>query len=131
MSASTTERAVGILCTHDLMFYSQVTGTARLRGKNMIGVSSLDDLLVRMAEAPVTCLFLDLMLPMLDIERDIPRIRDTGSAETIIVAYGPHVQVDRLERAQTAGCDQVMPRSRFSSTLNELIDNHVPDRVES
>lgn len=131
MSASATGNAVGILCTHDLMFYSQVTGAARSLGKNIISVRSVDDLLTRLAESPAKCLFLDLMLPGLEVDRDIPRIRDACVAGLVIVAYGPHVQVARLEQAEAAGCDAVMPRSRFSSSLNALIEQYLPACLET
>ena len=41
-----------------------------------------------------------------------------GAAEAVpTVAYGSHVDKDRLDAARAAGCDEVLPRSRFSSEL--------------
>jgi hypothetical protein len=37
------------------------------------------------------------------------------------VAFGSHVDVQALEDARLAGCDPVMPRSRFTNELPELI----------
>ncbi len=40
---------------------------------------------------------------------------------TTFVAFGSHVDRDALEAASSAGCDRVMPRSKFSAELPELM----------
>ncbi|MEO1618325.1 MAG: histidine kinase [Planctomycetota bacterium] len=37
-----------------------------------------------------------------------------------VLAYGPHVQVDRLERARSAGIPTVITRGQFDRALPEL-----------
>ncbi len=41
--------------------------------------------------------------------------------ETTFVAFGSHVDREALDAAASAGCDRVMPRSKFSSELPELM----------
>ena len=38
-----------------------------------------------------------------------------------MIAFGSHVATDRLDEARTAGCDDVMPRSRFSGQLPDIL----------
>ena len=38
-----------------------------------------------------------------------------------IVAYGPHSDVETLELARNAGCDEVLTKGQFSSSLHELV----------
>jgi len=38
-----------------------------------------------------------------------------------VIAFGSHVDKARLDEARAAGCDEVMPRSRFSSELPALL----------
>jgi hypothetical protein len=38
-----------------------------------------------------------------------------------VIAFGAHVQTGLLEAARAAGCDEVLPRSRFSAQLPELL----------
>ena len=38
-----------------------------------------------------------------------------------IVAYGPHSDVETLDLARNAGCDQVLTKGQFSSTLHDLV----------
>ncbi|MGZ3385055.1 MAG: hypothetical protein ACXWNF_09120, partial [Isosphaeraceae bacterium] len=40
---------------------------------------------------------------------------------TAFVAFGSHVDTEALAAARAAGCDPVMPRSKFSADLPELI----------
>ena len=39
----------------------------------------------------------------------------------IVIGFGSHVDVERLELARAAGFDQVLPRSKFSASLPELL----------
>jgi hypothetical protein len=40
------------------------------------------------------------------------------------VAFGSHVQTERLQAARDAGCTNVLPRSRFSASLPELLQQY-------
>ena len=44
-----------------------------------------------------------------------------AGADTWFVAFGPHVEADALVAAKTAGCQIVMPRSKFSAELPDLL----------
>jgi hypothetical protein len=37
-----------------------------------------------------------------------------------VVGFGPHVDADLLARAEAAGCDRVLPRSRFFRAWPDL-----------
>jgi len=47
----------------------------------------------------------------------------------LTVAFGPHVNTARLNEAREAGCDQVLPRSRFVKELPELL-KQAADRTQ-
>ena len=40
---------------------------------------------------------------------------------TPFVAFGSHVDADALDAARDAGCDPVLPRSKFTAELPDLI----------
>jgi hypothetical protein len=44
-----------------------------------------------------------------------------AGSETPLVAFGSHVDTESLAAARTAGCVEVMPRSKFSAELPALI----------
>lgn len=109
----------GLLLTRDLMFTSKVTSTASALGFRMETVGNADSVAARVADAHPQAVFLDLGWTDLD-----PRvlIKQLGPApRPRVIAFGSHVDVARLEQARDAGCDDVMPRSRFSATLPELL----------
>jgi len=110
----------GVLLTHDLIFSTKVTSTARALG---LEVTSAVDL-VRAAELcrdkRPGCVFIDLSVPDLDITAAVARLRSAaGSMPT--VAYGSHGDKARLDADRAAGCDEVLPRSRFSAELPTLL----------
>ncbi len=126
MSVPSSIEPVGLLCTHDLMFYSQVTGMAQLIDRRVVVAQDLEGLYRLCREHRPVCLFLDLTLPGLVIQRDLPMIiQETDEWHPTLIGFGPHVDVTRLREAQESGCQLVLPRSRFAATLRELLLKHV------
>jgi DNA-binding NarL/FixJ family response regulator len=50
----------------------------------------------------------------------IAGLRSAGCAAPVI-AFLSHVQVELAARAQAAGCDQVLPRSKFTQQLAAIL----------
>jgi DNA-binding NarL/FixJ family response regulator len=48
----------------------------------------------------------------------LPALVATGAR---VVAFGSHVERETLDAARAAGCDEVLPRSRFFGSLPELL----------
>ncbi len=44
-----------------------------------------------------------------------------GGNPVPVIGFLSHVQTDLAERARTAGCKQVMPRSSFTANLSEIL----------
>src|SRR5262245_40354904 len=40
------------------------------------------------------------------------------------VAYGPHVQLDRLQAAHAAGCDEVLSRGQFNQECGGILKRY-------
>ena len=52
-------------------------------------------------------------------------LRQVAGPDTPFVAFGSHVDTAALSAAASAGCDPVLPRSRFSAELPELIRRYL------
>ena len=52
----------------------------------------------------------------------IERVRAEKSGVRM-VGFLSHVQVDLAEQARAAGCDEVMPRSKFTQNLAEILSS--------
>ena len=118
-SADATPRVDGFLLSQDLMFVSKVTGTAAALGLRIEVIGSIDHLASRSAATAPRAVFVDLNSPQFDPHAVMAHW--SNSPRPIVIAFGSHVDTARLDLALNAGCDEVLPRSRFSSTLPELL----------
>jgi CheY-like chemotaxis protein len=109
----------GLLLTRDLMFTSKITSTAASLGLRIATVSTVEQLELRAAEAPPRVVFLDLNCPEYDPSRVVAAL--PGESRARLIAFGSHVDEARLNQARAAGCDDVLPRSKFTATLPELL----------
>lgn len=113
------ETVSGLLLTRDLMFISKVVGTAAALGLRIETVGAIDALQSRAAATRPRAVFIDLASTDFDPRAVLERLN--YEPRPLVVAFGSHVDVERLELARAAGCDQVLPRSRFSANLPELL----------
>ncbi len=109
----------GLLLTRDLMFTSKITSTAVSLGLRIDTVSTVEQLQLRAAEEPPCVVFLDLSCP--DFNPSLVVAALPADARPRVIAFGSHVDEARLNAARAAGCDDVLPRSKFSATLPELL----------
>ena len=110
----------GLLLTSNLLFSSMVTGTAAANGNEVVVADNLAEAEGLCRERPVAFVIIDLSVTEPDIATIVARLRTAAGAAPAI-AFGSHVDKTRLDEARAAGCDEVMPRSRFSSELPALL----------
>ena len=103
---------IGLLVTGDLIFSTKITGTARALGMEMAVAASPAAAAEQLAAGRTKCVFLDLGLAGLTREQIQQLLQ--AAAGTPVVAYGSHVDTAQLDAARTAGCTEVMPRSRLA-----------------
>lgn len=97
------------LLSDDLIDVSKTTGSALPLGYRVKRLRTIDELMAPTTEWPVS-LILDLQTAGLDLEA---LFRQFGNPRPRVIAYGSHVDAARLSAARQAGCDFVMPRSRY------------------
>ena len=105
----------------DLLFSSKIRAVAAGANETVTFVRNRD----RVKEA---CLQHQPRLVLIDLDRDglnpietIAMIRQLSAPGPRIVAFGAHVNVDRLSAAREAGADQAMARSAFVTALPGLL----------
>jgi CheY-like chemotaxis protein len=104
----------GLVLCDDMIFASRITGTARQLGLAVQAVRTAEELEARVSQAPPACVILDLGQAKLDIAGLVARLK---AVDLFIVAYGSHVDTPTLRAARDAGCDIVLPRSKFVEEL--------------
>jgi CheY-like chemotaxis protein len=110
-----------LLLSDDLLFASRITGEARALDLSVKPARSLDQLFTLAAQEAPSCLLLDLAFPGLVLSDFFRRLRETCPSSPRVVAYGSHVDAEGLRAARAAGCDPVLPRSKFVEELPQRL----------
>ena len=106
----------GLLLSDDLLFISRVQGHARAAGLDVKSVRTADALLNRIQETPPPCVMIDVHLAGGRIQ-EIATSLKALTPPPMIVGYGSHVAAAQLAAARQAGCDLVVPNSKFVERL--------------
>ncbi len=106
------------LLSQDLLAISRVRGVAQSLQSSVTPLSSLTELQAAWRESP-TILVIDLTLPGLNVEQVIPWVQ-SQQTRLPVIAFGPHVHLTNLERAEQSGCDQVYVRGEFFSQMQNI-----------
>ncbi len=106
----------GFLLSDDLIFSSRITGTARAHGGTLTVFRDAEKLLDILTAQPVA-IILDLHNTTLNLTIFLAKLRADFSPIPKVIAYGSHVDAERLRAARSAGCDLVLPRSAFVDRL--------------
>jgi DNA-binding response OmpR family regulator len=112
-------QATALLVSRDLFFSSKITGTAAELGFRVAVEGNVAAAASKAALSTYRCIILDLATPGLKVT-DVIAALPAANRPTVI-AFGPHVDTARLNAAREAGCDEVMPRSKFSASLPEIL----------
>ena len=107
----------GLLLSDDLIFTSRIVGTARDLGLAMKSAGSFAQLLALAHEEVPACVIVDLAVIPGQIAELVDWLRKNCAPPPRVVAYGSHVDVETLRKARAAGCDPVLPRSKFVEDL--------------
>jgi DNA-binding NtrC family response regulator len=107
-----------ILCS-DILFLSKITGVADQLKFSFSTAISCKKAAENLTDEARQLILIDLNLPNLDWEL-LASIHRPDS-KLVSIAFGPHVDTERIEKAKIAGCTQVLPRSQFSVQLPKLL----------
>jgi CheY-like chemotaxis protein len=125
--------ADAIALIDDLFFLAKVHETAKLTGVTLETAATGEQLLKAAAGSPAALILVDLNARQgaLDaVERlcaangaanGPARLPDGQGNPRRVIAFLSHVQTDLAERARAAGCAEVMPRSKFTQNLAEIL----------
>lgn len=121
------EGLAGLLLSRDLIFTSKVTGTASALGHKVIVAGNVALASAMLERWSPVVVFADLAAGDLASPENLARFRGLIPPSTPFLAFGSHVDVGALAAARAAGCDPVMPRSKFTMELPDLIRRYFAD----
>ncbi|MBX3357590.1 MAG: hypothetical protein KF745_04095 [Phycisphaeraceae bacterium] len=109
----------------DLIWATRIKSTADGLGISARPVRSIEMLGARLGDSDVTGFIVDLeteaALVLIAELRRAESDHNTNKTRIKIIAFGPHVDVERLEGARAAGADRVMTRGAFAGRLSDVI----------
>ena len=108
-----------LLVCGDLFFSTQLKGSAEGVGAAVDVELSSARVAGRVAEGGYSHVVLDLEASGLDVVELMGSLPAEG--RPVVIAFGPHVQVGRLDAAREAGCDHVVSRGQVAASLGELL----------
>ena len=115
----------GLLLSRDLMFTVKITGTARELGREVKVAGDVDRASALIAELHPRVVFVDLAAGPLASPETVARLRAEAGDDVPFIAFGSHVVAEALAAARDAGCREVMPRSKFTIQLPDLIRRYL------
>jgi DNA-binding NarL/FixJ family response regulator len=112
----------GLMLSDDLVFVSRVSATARAAGLSVRQARTPEELVSLARREPPGGIILDLQNPDLkDLPALLAELRAACPMMPRVTAYGSHVEAELLRSAREAGCDTVLPRSKFVKDLDGTI----------
>ena len=103
------------------MFQSRISSAARAENRTCVVDRSVEKLVERVSDpSTVSLVLVDLTLRSLDLAQEIPRLHESF-ANCKVIAYGPHVDVERLALAEESGADLVVTRGQMDRDLVPII----------
>ena len=118
--------ADAIALIDDLFFLAKVHETAKITGVTLETSSTGEQLLKSAAANPSALILVDLNARQgaLDAVEHLCASNSAANGQgnpRRVIAFLSHVQTDLAERARAAGCAEVMPRSKFTQNLSEIL----------
>lgn len=114
-----------VLFTNDLMFQSRIAAAVRNAGGELMVARSLESLPSRLADREPLMIVFDLSFAGIDLPATTAAMRERFP-DAKQLAYGPHVDVERLQQATVLGIDEVLTRGQFDRGMTTIFSNITP-----
>jgi DNA-binding NarL/FixJ family response regulator len=103
----------------DLFFQSKIVETARHAGVDLKLCGTSEAFLAEIARSVPSLAIVDLNARSNPLDA-VEQLHASGN-HVPVIGYLSHVQTELAERAKTAGCREVMPRSKFTMNLATIL----------
>jgi len=113
--------ADAIVLIDDLFFQAKLHETAKLTGVTLETVTTGEQLVKSAQANPAALIIVDLNARQGALEAIEKLGTNAAGNPRHMIAFLSHVQTDLAERARAAGCQDVMPRSKFTQNLAEIL----------
>jgi hypothetical protein len=119
--ATVKSNPAGLLLSRDLIFTTKVLGTAQSLGYHIQVAGDIQSAHLAIERLCPQVVFVDLTAGELVAHESLSDYLKLAGPDVWFVAFGPHVDEAALATAKLAGCQVVLPRSKFASDLPRLM----------
>lgn len=109
-----------LVLTADLMSSTRVHDTLSRLGYQVKVAEDDEEMMALLGQAPAGLIIIDLAAPGLSLP-NLVQEANGKLPQTPILAFGSHMDTQRLAAATAAGCTKVVSRSRFFTEMASLI----------
>ena len=120
-ASGTKDSIYAVAVLDDMFFASKLREAARTSGVRVEFIKSGDALHGFNPPSPPSLVIVDLANKNIDPLELIKAIKSGGLRDAHVIGYMPHVAKELAARALEAGYDDVLPRSRLSRELVEIL----------
>ena len=111
-----------IAVVDDLFFASKMREAAKPLGLNIEFIKNPEGLIEKLKSQKPSLIIFDLNSKICNPNEIIKNLKSSPTLKDIpVLGYLSHVQTELKEEADKAGCDLVLPRSKFSKDLKEIL----------
>jgi CheY-like chemotaxis protein len=117
------------LVVDDMFFAAKIRAAAEAAARVIVRVKSREQLEQELTADPPDLMIVDLNSDRLDPVEVIGFMKSSPALSHVpLVGFVSHVQTDLIRRAEQQGCDYVLPRSKFTQMLAEIVSGRLPAR---
>ncbi len=107
----------GLVLCDDLIFFSRISATAVAAGLSVRQARAMASAIALATASPPGGVLIDLHTEGLDVPKLLAELQAVCAVMPRTIAFGSHVDVERLKAAREAGIERVLPRSQFVKDL--------------
>lgn len=115
-----------IIAANNMIFTSKIM--TALDGMEVEGIKAIrsEDIFNKAQDLNPDLIIIDLNLNGIEAPSLINKLRSYGSTREIpIVCYSPIALKDQMKAAKSAGATEVLPNSRMTSKMNQILGRYV------
>ena len=114
------------LVADDMFFSSKIESATKHLGIVMIKVKNHDEFRDKIEGKTVDLVIVDLASKRIDAKDIFIKLKSFPEhQETFCIGYLPHVERELASKFREKGVDLVIPRSKFSREMSEIIEEHL------
>ena len=117
------KRIIAVL--DDLFFSSKIREAAKPLSLDLEFIKNTNGLIQKLESAKPSLIIFDLNSKASNPLQTIQKLKSSPELKDIpVLGYLSHVQTDLKDEAAKAGCDLVLPRSKFSKDLMDILKSY-------